>query len=153
MWPAGITVAAFRRGVDDAAVHAAHLEAFSDDFEPAEMGLDEWLRSRAADERTDRDLWLLAWDGEEMVGGIEASETPAGGYLGELFVRPPWRGLGIGRALLLQVCADLRLRGVSAAFFAVDAANPTGALRLFDSVGFVSVHAATCFFEKRLTAG
>jgi mycothiol synthase len=153
VWPPGITFARFRPGVDDAAVHAAHLEAFADDVAPEAADLEEWLRSRFADEGPDLALWLIAWDGEELVGGIEATETPSGGYLGELFVRRPWRGRGIGRALLLQECTELRRRGVPSAYFAVDAANPTGALRLFDSVGFVCTRGATCFFEKRLGAG
>ena len=153
MWPSGITFARFRPGADDAAVHAAHLEAFADDVAPEATDLEEWLRSRFADEGLDIALWLIAWDGEELVGGIEATETPSGGYMGELFVRPPWRGRGIGRALLLQECAELRRRGVPCAYFAVDAANPTGALRLFDSVGFASSRGATYFFEKRLGAG
>ena len=73
--------------------------------------------------------------------------------MGEHFVRRPWRGRGIGRALLLQECAELRRRGVAHAYFAVDAANPTGALRLFESVGFASRRGATLFFEKRLGSG
>ena len=153
VWPRGVTVAAFRRGVDEAAVHAAQEEAFHDRFGPAETDFEEWLQSRFAPEGADLDLWLLAWHEGELVGGIEASETPSGAYLGELFVRPPWRGRGIGRALMLQECAELRRRGVPAAYFAVDAANPTGALRLFESIGFRSSRGATLFFEKRLAGG
>ena len=88
-----------------------------------------------------------------MVGGIEAMETPRGGYMGELFVRRPWRGRGIGRALMLQECAELRRRGMANAFFAVDAANPTGALRLHESIGFRSSRGATLLFERRIPAG
>jgi len=153
VWPPGIRFARFRPGADAAAVHAAHLEAFADDVAPEATDLEEWLRSRFTDEGPDIALWLIAWYGEELVGGIEATETPSGGYMGELFVRPPWRGRGIGRALLLQECAELRRRGVPSAYFAVDAANPTGALRLFDSVGFASSRGATYFFEKLLGAG
>ena len=108
VWPAGITVAAFRPGVDDAAVHAAHEEAFADHYGPAEADLEEWLQSRFAHEDPDLGLWLVAWDGAEVVGGIEAMETPSGAYMGELFVRRPWRGRGIGRALMLEECAELR---------------------------------------------
>ena len=62
-WPAGISVAAFRPGVDDAAVHAAHEEAFADHYGPAEMDLEEWHQSRFAHEGPDLGLWLVAWDG------------------------------------------------------------------------------------------
>ncbi len=153
LWPAGIVVAPFRPGVDDAAVHTAHEEAFADHYGPAEADLDEWIQSRLGHEGPDLGLWLVAWDGNEVVGGIEAMETPRGGYMGELFVRRPWRGRGIGRALMLQECAELRRRGMENAFFAVDAANPTGALRLHESVGFRSSRGATLLFERLIPAG
>lgn len=152
VWPAAIRTAPFRPGVDDAAVHAAHEEGFADHYGPAEPDLEEWVRSHFADGDPDLGLWLVAWDGAEVVGGIEAMETPSGGFMGELFVRPPWRGRGIGRALMLQECAELRRRGMQSAFFAVDAANPTGALRLHESIGFRSSHGATHLLEKKLRA-
>jgi mycothiol synthase len=152
-WPAGIVATAFRPGVDAAAVHAAHEEAFADHYGPAETDLEEWIGSRIAHGDPDLGLWLVAWDGSEVVGGIEAVETPRGGYMGELFVRRRWRGCGIGRALMLQECAELRRRGMRHAFFAVDAANPTGALHLHESIGFRSLRGATYLFEKRIKAG
>ena len=152
VWPAGIRVATFRPGVDAAAVHAAHEEAFADHYGPAETDLEEWLQSRFAQEGPDLGLWLVAWDGSEVVGGIEAMETPAGAYMGELFVRRPWRGRGIGRALMLEECAELRRRGMRNAFFGVDAANATGALHLHESIGFRSSRGATLLYEKRIAA-
>ena len=152
VWPAGIRVATFRPGADDAAVRAAHEEAFADHHGPAEADLEEWLQSRFAHEGPDLGLWLVAWDGSEVVGGIEAMETPAGAYMGELFVRRPWRGRGIGRALMLEECAALRRRGMRNAFFGVDAANVTGALHLHESIGFRSSRGATLLYEKRIAA-
>jgi mycothiol synthase len=152
VWPPGIRPAAFRPGVDDAAVHAAHDEGFADHDGLGATDLEEWLESRLACGDPDSGLWLLAWDGDEVVGGVEAVETPSGALVGELFVRPPWRGRGIGRALMLQECADLRRRGLRNAFFAVDAANATGALELHASIGFRSTRGATLLYEKRLDA-
>jgi mycothiol synthase len=152
-WPAGIRVAAFRPGVDEAAVYAAHEEAFADHPGAGETGLEEWLASHFAHEGPDLGLWLVAWDGDEAVGGIEAMETPAGAYMGELFVRGPWRGHGIARALMLEECAELRRRGMRHAFFAVDADNTTGALELHESLGFLPRRGRTLLFEKGLGAG
>jgi mycothiol synthase len=152
-WPAGIRVAAFRPGVDDAAVYAAHEEGFAD--HPGEGGtdLEEWLASHFDSQGPDLGLWLVAWDGAEVVGGIEAMETPAGAYMGELFVRESWRGRGIARALMLQECAELRRRGMRNAFFAVDTGNTTGALQLHESLGFFPRRGRTLLFEKRLGCG
>jgi mycothiol synthase len=152
VWPAGIRVATFRPGVDNAAVHAAHEEAFADHYGPAETDLEEWLQSRFAHEGPDLGLWLVVWDDSEVVGGIEAMETPSGAYMGELFVRRPWRGRGIGRALMLEECAELRRRGMRNAFFGVDAANDSGALHLHESIGFRSSRGATLLYEKRIAA-
>ena len=150
VWPTGIRVATFRPGVDDATVYAAHEEGFADHPGAGEIDLEEWLESRFIQDGADLDLWLVAWDRDEVVGGIEATETQAGGYMGELFVRRPWRGRGIARALMLQECAELRRRGVRSAFFAVDADNATGALQLHESLGFLPRRGRMLLFEKRL---
>ncbi len=149
-WPAGIRVASFRTGVDDAVVHAAYEDAFADHYGSGEPDLERWLQSRFAHGSPDLGLWLVAWDGDEAVGGIEATETPSGAYMGDLWVRRPWRGRGIARALMLEECAELRRRGMRTAFFGVDAANATGALQLHASLGFRSVRGAILLFEKRV---
>jgi len=150
VWPAGIRVASFRAGVDDAVVHAAYEDAFADHYGSGEPDLERWLQSRFAHGGPDLGLWLVAWDGDEAVGGIEATETPSGGYMGDLWVRRPWRGRGIARALMLKECAELRGRGMRTAFFGVDAANATGALELHASLGFRSERGAILLFEKRV---
>lgn len=148
-WPPGIRVASFRRGVDETVVHAAYEEGFFDHPGGAVGDLAEWVMSRFGVADPDYGLWLVAWDGDQVVGGIESTVTPAGGYMGDLFVRPSWRGRGLGRALMLQEIAELARRGVTTAYFAVDASN-TGALHLFESVGFRSSRSSTLFFEKRV---
>jgi mycothiol synthase len=147
-WPPGITVAAFRPGVDDAAVHIAYEEGFRDHAGPGEPDFDDWLRAHLAQHDPDDALWLVAWDGDEVAGGIEATLTPAGGYMGELFVRLPWRGRGLARALMLQECLELARRGVRTAYFGVDTAN-AGAMHLHESVGFRATRGSVLFFEKR----
>lgn len=151
-WPPGITVATFRKDRDEAAVHAAGEEAFRDHFRPGEMDLEEWREYRFTRADLDLGLWFVAWDGEQVAGAILAFVTPAGGYVDDLFVRRPWRGRGLGRALLLQACAELRRRGLPQAYLGVDEANPTGALHLYESAGFAPVRGAHSFFEKRLPA-
>jgi mycothiol synthase len=151
-WPQGISVRTYRRGQDEAAVHAAGEEAFRDHFRPTEMNLEEWLEYRFSRDDLDLGLWFVAWDGEEVAGAAVSFETPVGGYVDELFVRRPWRGRGLGRALLLQSCIELRRRGQTRAYLGVDAANPTGAMHLYESAGFRSVRGPTYFYEKAVTA-
>jgi mycothiol synthase len=150
--PEGIEVRTFRRGRDEAAVHAAGEEAFRDHFRPEEMDLEEWLEFRFVRDDLDLGLWFVAWDGDEVAGAMLAFETPLGGYLDELFVRRPWRARGLGRALLLCACAELRRRDQPLAYLAVDSENPTGAMHLYGSAGFVQKRAATLVYEKKKLA-
>jgi mycothiol synthase len=149
-WPAGITVAGFRRDRDETAVHAAGEEAFRDHFRPEEMDLPEWIEFRFSRSDLDLGLWWVAWDGDEVAGSVVAVETSLGGYVDELFVRRPWRGRGLGRALLLQACAELRRRGRALAYLGVDSENPTGAAQLYSSAGFSPLRRPILFYEKRL---
>ena len=150
VWPAGIAVAAFRPGVDDAAVHAAHEEAFADHYGPAEADLEEWMQSRFAHEGPDLGLWLVAWDGArggrrhrghgDAVRGLHgrAVRTPA-------VARPRHRQGAHARRV-----RRAERRGMRRAFFGVDAANSTGALHLHESIGFRSLRGATLLYEKRI---
>lgn len=149
-WPAGIAVRGFRLRQDAAAVHAALDEAFRDHWRPEVLSLEEWRAYRLERPGLDLGLWWVAWDGEEVAGALEAAETPLGGYIEELAVRRPWRGRGLGRALLLQAFAELRRRGCTSVFLGVDSENPTGAVGLYGSVGMRAVGGANLVFEKEL---
>jgi ribosomal protein S18 acetylase RimI-like enzyme len=52
-------------------------------------------------------------------------------------VRESERGRGLGAALVRQGLAEFARRGVAGVGLKVDAANPTGALRLYERLGFV----------------
>jgi mycothiol synthase len=152
-WPPGIAVRRFRRHRDEAAVHAASDEAFQDHWRPDTMDLDEWLAFRFATPDLDLDLWWVAWDGEEVAGSLLAFQTPLGGYIDSLSVRRPWRGRGLGRALLLEAFTELRRRGLPSAYLGVDSENPTGAMGLYESVGMRAKRGAHLVFEKDLPGG
>jgi mycothiol synthase len=153
VWPAGITVRGFRRRRDEAAVHAAAEEAFQDHWRPATMDLDEWLAFRFTRPDLDLGLWWVAWDDAEVAGSLLAFESPLGGYIDSLFVRRPWRGRGLGRALLREAFAELRRRGIRRAYLGVDSENPTGAMGLYESVGMRPQRGAHLVFEKDLPGG
>ena len=64
-------------------------------------------------------------------------------------VRRPWRGRGVGHALLLAAFRSLRERGHSVARLYVDAQNVTNAVRVYEAAG---MHVARRFdvMEKSL---
>ena len=85
---------------------------------------------------------------EEVVATIRNdAERNGGGYVGALAVRRPWRGRGLGRALLLHTFAEFQRRGFDRVTLGVDAENPTGATALYESVG-MTVESEAIVFEK-----
>lgn len=58
------------------------------------------------------------------------------GFVLGLGTHPSFRKQGLGRALLLTGLERLKVAGVDSALISVDAENPSGALRLYEAVGF-----------------
>ena len=81
-WPAGIRVAAFRPAWTTPRCTPPTRTRSPTTTGPASSTWSEWLQSRFAHGGPDLGLWLVAWDGAEAVGGIEATETPAGALHG-----------------------------------------------------------------------
>jgi mycothiol synthase len=135
VWPLGIVARSFRPGVDDVLVYGADQEAFAEHhlFEPRDY--DEWRLFHVDAPDGDVELWWLAWDGDELAGFVIPVEGDRGALIGDLAVRKPWRGRGIGRGLLLAAFATLRERGQTVARLMVDAQNVTGAVRVYEGAG------------------
>ncbi|BAZ14807.1 Mycothiol acetyltransferase [Calothrix sp. NIES-4071] len=70
------------------------------------------------------------------------------GHVGILGVRRGYRKIGLGRAMLLSGLHRLKQAGVDTARLGVDADNPNGALRLYESVGFQKVYASINFLRQ-----
>jgi mycothiol synthase len=51
-----------------------------------------------------------------------------------------WRGIGLGKSLLLSGIRSLKAAGMETALLGVDSESPTGANRLYESVGFTVRH-------------
>ena len=98
-----------------------------------------YLRARGFDPA----LWLLAWDGSELVGSalafLEQSGDTSLGWVGTLGVRQRWRRRGLGDALLRRAFRELYDRGLTRVGLGVDAENPTGALDLYQRAGMRKV--------------
>jgi mycothiol synthase len=149
VWPDGIRVATFRPE-DARAVHAALNEAFAQEWGWHSLPFEEWREHRLEAPHTDVSLWFIAWDGDEIAGVARCEDNrDGGGWVGAIGVRAPWRGRGIGRALLLHAFAEFRRRGGPHVGLGVDAENPTGATRLYESVG-MRVMKEDVIFEKEL---
>ncbi|MBD1942448.1 GNAT family N-acetyltransferase [Coleofasciculus sp. FACHB-712] len=62
------------------------------------------------------------------------------GWIAVLGTRRGFRKIGLGRAMLLSGMHRLKAAGVETAKLGVDAQNPSGALRLYESVGYATLH-------------
>ena len=152
-WPAGIEVRSFRRGRDEAAVHAAIQEAFSDHYRDVPLSLRDWEKLMFANPELDLDLWRVAWDGDQVAGALRSflERSPGAGYVDELGVPAAWRGRGIGTALLVDCFVAMRQRGMRRVVLGVDSTNTTGAHLLYRRIG-MTVERRIRFFEKPIHA-
>jgi mycothiol synthase len=124
----------------------ANREAFRDHWGGSDESLEQLARI-LDDPDTDTGLWLIAWDGDAVAGGVwneihvTENETLGlrRGWLGSVFTRRPWRRRGLAAALIGRSLSLLRERGMTSAMLGVDADNPTGALGLYQAAGF-AVH-------------
>lgn len=124
----------------------ANREAFRDHWGGADESLQQ-LHRILDDPDTDPSLWLVAWDGDEVAGGVWNEVRPAEndalglrrGWLDSVFTRRRWRRRGLAGALISRSLTLLRDRGMTSAILGVDADNPTGAFGLYEAAGF-TVH-------------
>jgi mycothiol synthase len=136
------------------AIWRANREAFRDHWGGSDES-EEQMRRVLDDPDTDTDMWLIAWDGDEVAGGVwnginRAENEALGirrGWLDSVFTRRPWRRRGLAAALIGRSLRLLRERGMTSAALGVDADNPTGALGLYESAGF-GVHEREIAWRK-----
>ena len=67
------------------------------------------------------------------------------GWLNSVFTRRAWRRRGLARALIARSLGVLRERGQTSAALGVDADNPSGALGLYERLGFAVDQRATAW--------
>ncbi|HET7029416.1 MAG TPA: GNAT family N-acetyltransferase [Candidatus Limnocylindrales bacterium] len=140
--PAGLevrpVVAADHRRIWD-----ADVEAFQDHWgrsEPLESDYERWF----AIPENDPGTWQVAWDRGEVAGSVMPFVYPdenrtlglSRGWLEHISVRRPWRRRGLASALIVRALRDFRERGLAEAALGVDAENPTGAVALYEALGF-----------------
>jgi mycothiol synthase len=137
--PDGIELRPYRHPDDEQAVYEALQDAFKDHWDFHPESIDQWREFTVKWRNFDPDLWLVALDGDEVVGASlnypERADDPGYGWIGTIGVRRPWRRRGVGEALLRRTFALLHARGLRKVRLSVDSQSPTGAERLYERVG------------------
>ena len=147
-WPEGFEVSTFRPG-DEAILHAVTEEAFAEHWGHEARDLEHWRRHTFGAAWWDPSLVYLVREGDEVVAAELNAVRFGGGWVGTIGTRKPWRGRGLGRALLLEAFGEFHRRGESRVMLAVDAGNETGAIHLYESIGMRVVWQADVY-EKRM---
>ncbi len=159
-WPAGIQVRTLRYPEDLEATFRAEQEAFEEHWgyvkSSFEEGFRHWMSERFETAGLKPELWFLVLAGDQIVGMVNSQErapTDARkGWIHTLGVRKAYRRRGLGQALLLHAFRALQQRGIPAVYLFVDAANKTGATRLYQRVG-MRVELEITHYEIELRPG
>ncbi len=121
-------------------------EAFRDHWGHGEWK-DEYLAEWRESPTFQPHLWQVAWDGGEVAGMVlnrfdEAENVEHDrkrGYTEGICVRRPWRRRGLARGLITRSLVLWRDMGMTEAAHGVDTQNATGALQLYESLGYKAV--------------
>ncbi len=141
--PAGVDVVPWIAEAD-AAVRLTHNEAFVDHWGSNPISEDRWhawitgsrwfrpdlsFVARAAGEIAGYSLGYVYPDDVEVRGRTEA-------WVGQLGTRRRWRRRGVAGALLARTMEAAATGGLEYLMLGVDAENPTGAVGVYERVGF-----------------
>ena len=108
----------------------------------------------------DTDLWVVAWDGDDIAGVVQNWIWPEEnarigvkrGWLEHISVRRPWRRRGLARAITAVSLRKLRDAGLEEGMLGVDSENAHGALGLYEGLGFV-VNSRAAAYRRPLGGG
>jgi mycothiol synthase len=152
VWPEGFDLKRFQHGEYERQAFDAFEDAFRDHWGYSPWDFDWWHDRTLENENSDPGLRYLALDGDQIAGGVLCEYRQELGWVSQLAVRRPWRRRGLGLALLLHAFGEFYRRGTSKVRLGVDAANPTGATRLYKKAGMQVLH-KYIVYEKELRPG
>lgn len=135
-WPDEVEVVAFRPGDDDQAVHDLIYSVWTDVEGHTYRPIEEWRAYFASGSWFDPGLVVLTRTADGAFAGVAMCRTFGDiGWVMQLAVGRPARGLGLGRAVLVEAFRRLAaLPEVARLGLSVETANDT-ALGLYRSVG------------------
>lgn len=133
-WPEGVELRPFVPRRDDHAVFELVERAFQDHWGETPEDFAQWRYWAIEQADFDPSLYLIAWAGDQPVGGALCHAGPPG-WVNSLAVARSWRGRGLGLALLQHAFGELYRRDLRRAGLAVDSENLTGATRLYQHAG------------------
>lgn len=151
--PEGLTVRRWKMTSEEE--QRAYVAARNECFPEAPITLASWQYMLQAPHWSSG-VMIAGFDGEELVGTVSAYwideenqhlARPAG-YTEDVFVRAPWRGHGLARALIIEGMRFLKEHNLRDARLAVKALNEN-ALSIYQALGY-QVMQESRFYSKQI---
>jgi len=144
--PEGLTLRPYSREFDRSMLEALN-ESFRDHWGFEWASEEDWQMFFVGRSTFRPDMTFLAVEGVQVMGLCFTNVNPEAnerhgikeGWIDDLGVRRPWRKRGVASALMCQSMRAMKADGLDYATLNVDTQNPTGALRLYERLGFVQV--------------
>ena len=142
----------------DMALLEAYNKSFIDHFGFVQFTPEIWRQIICEGPHFRGDMTYLAINADDEVVGFLITDIDASrnegrdkkeATMGQIGVIRGWRKQGIASALMVKAMHAYRDAGFDYAVLGVDTENPTGALRLYENIGFESVRRGIAF-EKTL---
>ena len=109
----------------------------------------DWLAFMTSSSDFDPELWFLVErDGALVACALHWRETSGRGWVKDIVVREEERGRGIAKALLQHAFRVYAARGAKQVGLKVDSTNPTGAIQLYERLGFVTDQRLTIWLKQ-----
>ncbi len=96
---------------------------------------EDWLRELGWPE-LDTNLWVVAWDGDQIAGYVVSTSNEEGVHTPWVAVHPSWRRRGLAKALMMRMLQRCRERGFKQARLETIAENPGQTVHLYEGVGY-----------------
>jgi mycothiol synthase len=118
-------------------VYEADEEAFRDHWGHEDRPFEQWKTLIVASDLFRADHSRIAFDGDDIAAVVLCFDNAVGHhYIGSVGTRRPWRKRGLASALMSETIAAAAADGKTVTSLGVDADNPTGALGVYERLGF-----------------
>jgi len=152
--PEGLRVEAYTP-VLEKSLYEAHQDAFLDAWGYQRREFGDWLALSVRTETFVPELSRVAFDGDQIAGYVLSyhDAVPDCLYIGQVGTRRSWRRRGLAGALLAEVLREAGNADKTRVMLGVDADSPTGAVGVYERVGFKVEHRAVTYAVTELPVG
>lgn len=145
----GLRIVRYEPRYEDS-LYIAHMEAFSDHWGFHWRPQAEWRAQLTSVSFRPQQTFLAVTGADEVAGYLRSAgyEDPTRMTMATIGTRRAYRRKGVASSLIAAALVGYREAGVQTANLGVDSANPTGALRVYERMGFRPVLSATTFTRE-----